>query len=60
MPQLLDFMVFEQGIKGKEYSEEEFIRIFGHGMSNERIKAPRNILVFTRSVLRDILELYLR
>ncbi|BCC49662.1 hypothetical protein BCJMU02_4971 [Bacillus cereus] len=50
MPQLLDFMLFEQGFKGKEYSEEEFIKIFGHGMSDERIKAPRNILAFIRGI----------
>ncbi|MCR9022254.1 MULTISPECIES: hypothetical protein [Bacillus cereus group] len=50
MPQLLDFMLFEQGFKGKEYSEEEFIKIFGHGMSDERIKASRNILAFIRGI----------
>lgn len=48
MPQLLDFMLFEQGLKGKEYTDEEFTMIFGHSMSDDRMKASRNILVFIK------------
>ncbi|MDQ0176269.1 hypothetical protein [Bacillus chungangensis] len=49
MPQLLDFLLFEQGFKGKEYTDEEFIKIFGHSMSDERMKASRNVLAFVKS-----------
>ena len=48
MPQLLDFMLFEQGLKGQEHTEEEHKELFGHGSSDERMKASRNILAFIR------------
>lgn len=48
MPQHLDFLLFEQGLKGKEYSEEELMKVFGYGISDERFKVARNILSFVR------------
>lgn len=49
IPQHLDFILFEQGLKGKEYTEENFVDIFGYGMADERVKASRNILAFIKS-----------
>jgi hypothetical protein len=48
MPQHLDFLLFEQGLKGKEYSEQELLRVFGYNLSDERFKVARNILSFVR------------
>lgn len=48
MPQHLDFLLFEQGLKSKEYSEEELVKVFGYGISDERFKVARNILSFVR------------
>ncbi|WP_227766376.1 hypothetical protein [Zhaonella formicivorans] len=48
MPQHLDFLLFEQGLKGKEYSEEQLMNVFGYGLSDERFKVSRNILSFVR------------
>jgi len=48
MPQHLDFLLFEQGLKGKEYSEEGLMKVFGYGLSDERFKVARNILSFVR------------
>jgi len=48
MPQHLDFLLFEQGLKGKEYSEAELINMFGYGLSDEKFKVSRNIISFVR------------
>ena len=48
MPQLLDFLLFEQGLKGAEYTDEDFVKIFGYSMSDDKLKASRNILSFVR------------
>jgi hypothetical protein len=48
IPQILDFMLFEQGLKGIEYSEAEFQSVFGFSLNDEKVKASRNILSFIR------------
>lgn len=48
MPQLLDFMLFEEGLKGRDISDEELRSIFGYDSSDERMKASRNIISFIR------------
>lgn len=48
MPQYLDFLLFEQGLKGIEYSDEEFIKKFGYSKVDEKVKAAKNILSFVR------------
>jgi hypothetical protein len=48
IPQILDFMLFEQGLKGIEYSESEFQSVFGFSLNDEKLKASRNILSFIR------------
>ncbi|HDR7962710.1 TPA: hypothetical protein QCY53_003993 [Bacillus wiedmannii] len=49
IPQLLDFLLFEQRLRGKEYTDEEFINIFGHSMLDEKMKVARNILSFVKN-----------
>ncbi|GKS10864.1 hypothetical protein YDYSY3_18640 [Paenibacillus chitinolyticus] len=48
MPQHLDFLLFEQGIKDRDYSDDELIDLFGYTLSNEKFKVSRNILSFVR------------
>lgn len=48
MPQHLDFLLFEQGIKGREYTDDELINLFGYTLSDEKFKVARNILSFVR------------
>lgn len=48
IPQHLDFLLFEQGLKDKEYSEEAILSIFGYSMIDEKFKVSRNILSFVR------------
>jgi len=48
MPQHLDFLLFEQGIKGRDYSDDELMGLFGYTLSNEKFKVSRNILSFVR------------
>ncbi|PEQ90719.1 hypothetical protein CN481_16760 [Bacillus sp. AFS006103] len=48
MPQLLDYMLFEEGLKGKKHTDEEFKSIFGYDTSDDRMKASRNIISFVR------------
>lgn len=48
MPQHLDFLLFEQGIKGREYSDDDLMGMFGYTLSSEKFKVSRNILSFVR------------
>ncbi len=47
-PQLLDYLLFEQGLKGKEFSDSAFRSMFRYGWADENLKAARNILSFIR------------
>jgi hypothetical protein len=49
VPQILDFLLFEQGLKGVEYSKEECVERFGFSISDEKVKAAKNILSFIRN-----------
>lgn len=48
MPQHLDFLLFEQGIKGRDYTDDEIRNLFGYTLSDEKFKVSRNILSFVR------------
>lgn len=48
MPQLLDFLLFEQGLKGKDFSDNAFRDMFRSGLSDEKLKASKNILSFVK------------
>jgi hypothetical protein len=49
MPQLLDFLLFEQGLKGKEFDDKEYHHMFNNtSLADERLKAARNILYFVK------------
>ncbi|KAF6616175.1 hypothetical protein H7K28_12625 [Paenibacillus polymyxa] len=48
MPQLLDFLLFEQGLKGKDFSDNAYRHMFKSGLSDEKLKASKNILSFVK------------
>jgi hypothetical protein len=48
LPQTLDFVLFEQGIKSKVYTDDELKEILGYSSQDEKMKASRNILAFVR------------
>lgn len=48
LPQHLDFLLFEQGLKGRELTDEEFMNVFSYTSHDQRFKAARNILSFVR------------
>ena len=48
LPQLLDFLLFEQGLKGKELSDFQYRNTFKYSLPDERLKAAKNILAFVR------------
>ncbi|QMV42668.1 hypothetical protein [Cohnella cholangitidis] len=48
MPQLLDFLLFEQGLKGKDFSDNAYRVMFRSGLSDEKLKASKNILSFIK------------
>lgn len=48
MPQLLDFLLFEQGLKGKDFSDNAYRDMFRSELSEEKLKSARNILSFVK------------
>ncbi|PJN64562.1 hypothetical protein PAEAM_06480 [Paenibacillus sp. GM1FR] len=49
MPQFLDFLLFERGLKGKSISEEGYSLIFPNDAAFEgKLKASKNIMAFVR------------
>jgi len=48
LPQLLDFLLFEQGLKGKEFSDLPYREAFKYNFPDEKLKAAKNIFVFLR------------
>jgi hypothetical protein len=52
LPQLMDFLLFEQAIKHQNFSEEEYRRTFPTSNPEERLKVARNIFYFLRETCR--------
>ena len=48
LPQILDFLLFEVGLKGKEFNEQTYRKIFKSDYAEERLKVARNILAFIK------------
>jgi len=48
LPQLIDFLLFEQALQNKGFSDEEYRRTFPNAKQSERLKVARNIFVFVR------------
>lgn len=48
LPQLMDFLLFEQAIKHQNFSEEEYRRTFEASNPEERLKVAWNIFYFLR------------
>lgn len=48
LPQLLDFLLFERGLKGKEFSDLPYREAFKYSFPDERLKAAKNIFAFLR------------
>lgn len=51
MPQLLDFLLFEQGLKGKDFSDIAYREMFRSGLSDEKLKAVKNIFSFIKDAV---------
>ena len=48
LPQLLDFLLFEQSLQDRGFSDEEYQRTFPIPFQQERLKVARNIFSFVR------------
>jgi hypothetical protein len=48
MPQLLDYLLFEQGLKGNDFSDQPYRDIYKYSYPDEKLKAARNIMAFVR------------
>lgn len=46
LPQVLDFILFEYGLKNKEFSKDNFKDNFNNGLIEEKLKAAKNIFAF--------------
>ena len=48
LPQLLDFLLFEQALQNGVFSDDGYRSTFPSANADERLKAARNILAFVR------------
>ena len=48
LPQLIDFLLFEQALQNRRFSDEEYRKTFPCANQIERLKVARNIFVFVR------------
>lgn len=48
LPQLLDFLLFEQGLKGKEFSDLPYREAYKHSLPDEKLKCAKNVFAFLR------------
>lgn len=48
LPQLLDFLLFEQVLKGKEFSDLPYREVFKYSLPDEKLKSVKNIIAFIR------------
>ena len=51
LPQLVDFLLFEQSLQNRAFSNEEYRRTFPHPMQDERLKVARNVFTFLRDAV---------
>jgi len=51
LPQLLDFLLFEQSLQNKAFSDDEYRHTFPSTMQDERLKVARNIFAFVRDAV---------
>lgn len=48
LPQIVDFLLFEQSLQGKDFSYEDYGKTFPSLVKDERLKVARNIFTFVR------------
>lgn len=48
LPQLMDFLLFEQALQNRVFSDDSYRKTFPAQYADERLKAARNILTFVR------------
>ena len=48
LPQTLDYLLFEVGLKGIEFNDKQYRSIFKSDYADERLKTARNILSFVK------------
>ena len=48
LPQLMDYLLFEQSLHNREFSDEEYRKTFPSTQPEERLKVARNIFAFLR------------
>ncbi len=58
LPQVLDFLLFEQAVQDKGFSEEQYRHAFPGSHQQERLKVARNLLSFVRDACGLDLEVF--
>jgi hypothetical protein len=48
LPQLMDYLLFEQSLHNREFSDDEYRKTFPSTQPEERLKVARNIFAFLR------------
>ncbi|MBU3187671.1 hypothetical protein [Clostridium estertheticum] len=56
LPQVINYMLFECALKERDFSYEEFEKIFGTSFTKEKIKASKNVFAILQTYCKIIIK----